>query len=326
MTNCTWNATNCNNYYRDAANLWLMFFMYNLPLIILGVLTICANGMILIVYIRTRLLKTATNFFLVAIALSDFLAGLIGIPTYIACNATYGYVTHLCESHATIFVFTSLCTISFIAVITADRYIAILYSLRYNVLMTKQRAKIIILVAMVTALILSVLPYFWVRSGKLHNPTADQRRADIIYTICILIPIVAAFPLMVYAYFRIFLEIRRQHKLTQEHERLRGDESSTTEREIRTVCVFAVMMIAYVFCWTPLAVIRVNLFISKSFGVLSPIPRYILQSLPFVTSFINPCCYGLGKKDFRHALSQSCKCGRVSSNQRRHDPTKITVC
>ena len=326
MRNCTANATNCyNDHYVDAAKQWFMFFMYNLPLIILGILTICANGMILIAYIRTRRLQITTNFFLAAIAFSDFLAGLIGIPTYMACNATYGSVENLCETHSTFFAFTSLCTISFIAVITADRYIAILQPLRYNVLMTKKRAKIIIIVVMVIAFILSVLPYFWV--SKVQNPTADKRRADIIYTICILVPIVTAFPLMVYAYSRIFLEIRRQHKLTQEHERLRGGENNTTEREIRTVCIFAVMMVAYVFCWTPLAVIRVNLFISKSIGILPVTPRYILQSLPFVTSFINPCCYGLGKKDFRSSLSESCKCGRPPTQESLHrDPTMTTQC
>lgn len=326
MVNNTLNTT--QQYLpRDVTKEWLMWFVYNLPLILLGLLTICANGTILVVFIRNRPLKIATNFFLVAIAFSDLMAGLIGIPTYMACNASYGFIKYVCESHGTFFTFTSLCTIGFIAVITADRYIAIMKSLRYKSIMTKKRAKTIIAVVMASSLILSLLPHFWV-TGKLHSPTADQRRADLIYTICILFPIVTVFPFMVYAYIRIFMEIRRQHKLTSEHERLSGNESNSIEKEIRTICMFVIMMLGYVFCWTPLAVIRVNLYISNSYGLLSPLPRYIVMSLPFVTSFLNPCCYGLGKRDFRCALSKTSSCYGVCQRrqQQRRNNTCTTVC
>lgn len=307
----------------ESASSWQDFFNVNMPLIILGVAIICANAAILIVFIRKRPLRITTNYLLAAIAFSDLMAGLITLPTFLACNSTLTHVP--CNISGIVFTFTSLCTISFIAVITVDRYVAIMKPLRYKALVTKKRIKIIITLVMVISTILSVMPFFWV-VGKLHNPTADQRRADFIYTICILFPMVAAFPLMVFAYIRIFMEIRRQHKLDQEHERLQGGNSQTIEKEIRTVCVFVAMMLAYVFCWAPMAIIRVNFYISNSVGLLPPEARYTIALLPFVTSFLNPCCYGLGKKDFRSALSECCGCFRKRGQKQRRNNTFTTVC
>jgi len=308
----------------DLVKQWLEYFIHNAGLIILGLLIICANATILIVFSRKRPLKITTNFFLIAIAFSDFMVGLVSIPTYMACNITYNI--YVCETQFTLSSITSLCTISFIAVITADRYIAIMKPLRYKALITKKRAKLIIAIVMVISVILSLLQPLWA-TGKLHSPTAGQRRADFIYTICILFPMITVFPLMVYAYIRIFMEIRRQHKLDQEHERLHGGDSRATEREIRTICVFAVMMMAYVFCWMPLAIVRVNLYFTNSRGRL-PVPaRYIIMLLPFVTSFLNPCCYGLGKKDFRSALSECSSCCRsLKPRKPRRNDTCTTVC
>ena len=308
------NFTNYENFTYDETELWLKFFGANSPLIILALLIICINATILIVFVRKRPLKIATNFFLAAMALTDVLTGLITIPFTIACNATYQYREDLCHVSEPFFAFTSLSTLAFIATITADRYLAIMKPLRYKVILTKKRAKLIIAAVWVTAVFLALLPLVWVSPGKnkITNPSEEQLRADRIYTIVILCPIIMAFPLMVYTYIRIFKVIKRQRRLTREHERFftvgSASSSSSTAHEIRTVTIFCVMLAGYVFCWAPFAVTRILLSFNQGALGMEPIVGYIIMTLPFVTSFLNPCCYGFGKRDFRYAISEGSRC------------------
>ncbi|XP_031573752.1 histamine H2 receptor-like [Actinia tenebrosa] len=277
-----------------------------LPLLILAVIIVILNGTIVGLFVKKRSLRSFTNYFLVSLAISDLLTAFLAIPFFISCNATEK--TEICTASNQFFVFTTLSTICHIAAITADRYIAILKSLRYQELVTKKRVQLVTATIWLYCSFMTVIQLSWTVSSEesLNDiPDEDYQKKDLVYTIMFVILGVIPIPFMVLAYCRIFVQILRQNSLTRQHNRLveRGDKKIWTF-ELRTVSMFVLMLLAYVFCLLPNAALRLELNIN---GTLDRIPMYVLHIivyLYFMTSFLNPCFYGLGKHDLRCALSE----------------------
>ena len=54
--------------------------------VVLACFIVILNVMVIVMFIRNRSLRTVTNSFLVSLAVSDLLAGLVGIPLAITCT------------------------------------------------------------------------------------------------------------------------------------------------------------------------------------------------------------------------------------------------
>jgi 7 transmembrane receptor (rhodopsin family) len=55
---------------------------------IVAILAVIGNLLVIIVFFRERRLRRRTNYYIVSLALADFLVGLIGIPFAIMVNTT----------------------------------------------------------------------------------------------------------------------------------------------------------------------------------------------------------------------------------------------
>ena len=65
--------------------------------------------------------------------------------------------------------------------------------------------------------------------------------------------------------------------------------------------VFMVMLLVFIVCWGPFYLLRLELMLGDEFFHFSDFAQILMFWLRFVSSFINPCLYILGKPDFRKA-------------------------
>ena len=61
-----------------------------------GVLIICANSLVFQLFGTTRYLRTKTNYCLVSLAVSDFMAGCVSLPLVLVCSTTFSL--YVCTS------------------------------------------------------------------------------------------------------------------------------------------------------------------------------------------------------------------------------------
>nr|XP_054766042.1 adenosine receptor A2a-like [Lytechinus pictus] len=181
--------------------------------IVIAALSVIGNGLVLYIYTSNSRLHTVTNYFIVSLAIADFLVGLLGVPFAILTNETlphgsfYGclimlnFLLWLCGAS----------TFSLIGV-SLDRYIAISYPLRYNVFVTPLRAIVVIIVCWIMAAIVGFLPVVGWNKGEpedgkcffIHIIHMDYMLFNAVMVIYI--PLVV----MVVIYAFIFRAVRKQ--------------------------------------------------------------------------------------------------------------------
>lgn len=129
--------------------------------------------------------------------------------------------------------------------------------------------------------------------------TPDVIRNENIYDVTsLLVFFLAPLVCMVIVYAKIFLEVSRQIDLVQKQSTPGWEEAKEmkyTERKV--VTIFAVMLLVYTVGWLPYFVLRLNR--------LDEVPHLVIYFsiwLRYLSSFLNPCLYVFGKRDFRAAL------------------------
>lgn len=55
-------------------------FLYTAMECLVAVIAVIGNGLVIIVFYRERRLRRRTNYYIISLALADFLVGLIGVP------------------------------------------------------------------------------------------------------------------------------------------------------------------------------------------------------------------------------------------------------
>ena len=153
--------------------------------------------------------------------------------------------------------------------------------------------------------VIALIQLSWIDPGS-HNvyeeATAELIRKEIIYdAVSLVIFFFTPLVCMAFVYSKIFFEVSRQINNIR-RESYPGwqkvEEMKNAERKV--LSIFAVMLMVYTVCWLPYFILR---FIFND-GDLHPLVAHISTWLRFLTSFLNPCLYILGKKDFRKALSR----------------------
>uniref|UniRef100_A0A8C4R874 Adrenoceptor beta 1 n=1 Tax=Eptatretus burgeri TaxID=7764 RepID=A0A8C4R874_EPTBU len=171
-------------------------------LIFLTIITVAGNILVLgAISCNKRLMQGVTNCFVSSLACAD-LAG-----------------STMCEIWISIDVLSSTASIETLCVIAIDRYVAITSPLRYQSIMTRRRASILIICVWLMSGTISILPIHlgWWRSG---DPAAqacydDPRCCDFITNkyfaiISSAISFYIPFIIMIFVYNRVLKEAERQ--------------------------------------------------------------------------------------------------------------------
>lgn len=100
--------------------------------ILVAICAIIGNLMVIIVFQRERKLRRRTNYYIISLAIADFLVGSLGVP--FAILASVGLPTNLHACLFTVSLLVVLCTISIfcLVAVSVDRYWAILYPMAYS--------------------------------------------------------------------------------------------------------------------------------------------------------------------------------------------------
>ncbi|XP_028313207.1 adenosine A2a receptor a [Gouania willdenowi] len=258
-------------------------------------------------------LQTITNFFVVSLAVADIAVGVLAIPFAIAistgfCSNFYGCLFIACF----VLILTQSSIFSLLA-IAIDRYIAIQIPLRYNSLVTGERARGIIAICWVLSIFIGLTPMMgWHKLPSSINGTCLPGLMQCLFEevvamdymvyfnffACVLIPLL----LMLAIYLCIFMAARHQLKLMDMKAIHGGKSRSTLQKEIQAAKSLAIIVGLFAFCWLPLHIINCFTLFCQHCPHAPPWILNIAIILTHANSVVNPFIYAYRIHEFRQTF------------------------
>ncbi|XP_077104715.1 adenosine A2a receptor b [Siphateles boraxobius] len=290
--------------------------------LLIAVLAVAGNVLVCWAVCLNSNLQSITNFFVVSLAVADIAVGLLAIP--FAVTISIGFCSHFhgCLFIACFVLVLTQSSIFSLLAIAVDRYIAIKIPLRYNSLVTSQRAKGIIAVCWILSAVIGLTPMLgWnsrVDAGT--NSSCPQGMTECLFEKvvtmgymvyfnffgCVLVPLIAM--LTIYAW--IFMAARRQlrqmeQKLVHMHGHTHGDGSSsrsTLQKEVHAAKSLAIIVGLFAVCWLPLHIINCFTLFCPQCDRPQDWVMYLAIILSHANSVVNPFIYAYRIRDFRHTF------------------------
>lgn len=257
---------------------------------------ILGNALVIFIIVRRSTLQTVPNWFVMSLAVADFAVGALFFPLEFFCKYlevcpenNIGFDVAILAIYSSI---TNLCAM------TADRYVAIVKPLRYEVWMTTRRSAFVIGITWISTFMVDFIPTVCVRLGR-----CEEKNKAIVFTRLIFLTILPCFFLIV-ATTQILLTARAQRrrnvrveaqlKFNQPDHRLSRTKHFSSTRVI--VTIVAIFFFSYS--------LEIYSFCRYFFGSFHPPSefRHVLNFFVVVNSAANPIAYALFKRDIRLEL------------------------
>ena len=262
--------------------------------------TIIGNALVLAAISRTPSLRSPSITFLCSLAVSDLLVGFLVQPLYVAYELTKnGSLYKVMTTTAFAVCGVSLMTVT---AISADRFLALHYHMRYPNLMTTRRVMYITGTIWIISALTSSLT-FWNMDACYFSIAATIVFCLFVSSVCFI------------GIFRIV----RQHQFQiyaqqQAVERINAENQQSMQHSKKSAINTFIYYIVMILCYTPL-------FIAMSMLGISPdywsIEWNLTDTLAFMNSSINPFLYCWRLRELRTAVGKTVKhvsCKRTEEN------------
>lgn len=294
-----------------------------LELVIAG-LAVAGNVLVCWAVCLNSNLQSITNFFVVSLAVADIAVGLLAIPFAIAISTGFCAEFHGCLFIACFVLVLTQSSIFSLLAIAVDRYIAIKNPLRYNSVVTTQRAHGIIALCWILSTVIGLTPMLgWNTGGNSTNVTNSTQCPQgltaclfegvvtLDYMIyfnffgCVLLPLVV----MLVIYVNIFMVARHQLRLIGlkiSHTRSPGEVTSssrsTLQKEVHAAKSLAIIVGLFAFCWLPLHIINCFNYLCQGCKRPHIWVMNIAIILSHANSVVNPFIYAYRIREFRQTF------------------------
>lgn len=300
-------------------------------------LTVGGNVLVCLAVCAFRRLRCLANCFIVSLAATDLLLGLLVLPfsALLQLSDEWPLGPVFCNLYISMDVMLCTASILTMLVISVDRYLAVTMPLRYASLVLPWRVVVAIASVWTVSVAVSFLP---IQMGwntingtvQNQNPGSPEKKCRFelnrpyVLTDSLLtfyIPLMA----MCWTYFRILLIARTHAKhiistrpacITRYNCRITSTPVNTlvssvstmTLREHKATVTLAALIGAFVVCWLPYFVLFTALGL-KEHPDPSSVPQYsFVLWLGYANSALNPILYGALNKDFRSAYTRLLRC------------------
>ena len=290
----------------------------------LNIISIIGNSLVCLAVYRNRNLRSTTNVYIIALAVSDLLVAMIEMPlasaTLIIGRFDFGFA--LCQLQGFIGPFATYVTPATMGLTAFNRYMRIVKGNSYNKVFSPCRSKI-----WVCCLWMSLALYLligrltgWLNIGFITGyavcaftyPTAASQIVQ--YTIMVGVLFFIPLCIGIFSYFKIFFKTsQHQQIVVQSLQNSTNGNNSTamgsTVKEINISRVLLYVGAGFLCCWIPLWALA--LWKRFSPETCPRIAELLVTFFRFLSSTINPFIYTFNNNDFRKEFRKLLCCPKM---------------
>lgn len=259
--------------------------------LISGIFAIGGNFALLITFYRTSALSTRVNaYFIASLAFADFMIGLTMTPLYI-CYAVAYDTLWLIKLEGYLWIVTVTATTYSLSAVSFDRFVAVVYPLRYHGVMTEKRCR-------------AVIVFIWFGSVIFGSPRLvldDFVKLEKLWITCSVATVAIPLTIMSCCYGKIFSVVRKQSRaVTDSHL------SRTSVGNKKAAVTIGIIVSLFIATFLPSVVVYFMLLFENDLCkelILNDVWLWVAL-VSFTHSAFNPWVYGLRYRELRHALKQ----------------------
>ncbi|XP_059374318.1 visual pigment-like receptor peropsin [Carassius carassius] len=280
-------------------------------LITAGVVSLSSNIVVLLMFVKFRELRTATNAIIINLAVTDIGIAGIGYPMSAASDLhgswKFGYTG--CQIYAALNIFFGMASIGLLTVVAIDRYLTISRP-DIGQKLTTASYTLLIAASWLNAVFWSSMPIVgW--AGYAPDPTGatctiNWRNNDtsfVSYTMTVItVNFIIPLAVMFYCYYNISVTVKR-YKASNCLDSINIDWSD--QMDVTKMSI--VMIVMFLAAWSPYSIVC----LWASFGDPKKIPAPMAIIAPLFaksSTFYNPCIYVIANKKFRRAIMGMLRC------------------
>uniref|UniRef100_A0A3B4EYZ9 D(4) dopamine receptor-like n=1 Tax=Pundamilia nyererei TaxID=303518 RepID=A0A3B4EYZ9_9CICH len=189
---------------------------YNYLALVLGVplilVIILGNVLVCLSVLTERSLKTATNYFIISLAVADLLLAVLVLPLYVYSEFLGGIwtlSTYICDALMTMDVMLCTASILNLCAISVDRYIAVVVPLKYNRNQFSVRQLALITATWVLSLGVASPVIFGLNQVPDRDPSVCKLEDDRFVVYSSVCSFFVPCPVMLFLYYWMFRGLRR---------------------------------------------------------------------------------------------------------------------
>ena len=298
-------------------------------LVVMAILCSIGNILVCIAVYRNPRLRTSTNLFVIALAISDLLNSSIvmSLAVGVLITGKWPYGEFMCNVHAFFTLFSVYVSPTTMGLAAFNRYIRIVKSDRYRRMFTPFLSMMyigavwLLVAGYVSIPKLAGLTEYGFIPGyavcTIIHPTDTVKIAH--YSIVVSLFLVLPFSVATVSYYKVFKTINHHNLNMASPVQNAQHESRITVREIKITKSLAIIVLAFGLCWIPFWVIAV--FQRFTSSVVPRNVQLLCTFLLFFSSTVNPFIYAGTNEAFRAEFRRVLLC----KNNERINPLSTNM-
>ena len=306
-------------------------------LVPIALVILVVNMLVLVVFLKTKKLRTPANYVLFSLAVNDFMTGALNIPLFIFIGFTPIISSSTLRFNlgfllTAVHTLTAIISVYHVAIATFEKYLSIIRPITHRLIKSRTVIKVCLMVWFISAFI-GFIPFAWIDEND-HPEGAKYFIGYII--ICFVGVFFVPYIFMIYAFLKILRAIASGVGQSGTNE-TKEKHKKKLVRERKSIMLFVAMATAFSICWFPWFLLQL-LYSLKFEPEALEVPAHVFALVRYITSVINPLLYTLLRPDFyaalkdlfkRVGLSLPANCGlchlRREETQRTHNSREDRV-
>ncbi|XP_038579366.1 trace amine-associated receptor 13c-like [Micropterus salmoides] len=287
----------CKKHIRPQAEAMFIYIVLSS----ISLLTVALNLLVIISISHFRQLHTPTNLFILSLAVSDFLVGLLVMPFQILLTEPCWLLGDLVCALYYLLNFITLCASVFnMVLISVDRYVAICDPLHYPTKITAKRVQVCVFLCWGYSVFYSVMfLYDNLKQPGKYNSCYGECVINIIGPADLVLGFIIPISAITILYVRVFVVAVSQARAMRSHiisVTMKHSSTVTAKKsELKAARTLGIVVAVFLMCYCPYYCVSLSLVIGSSTEAL-------MIFVAFFNSCLNPVIYALFYPWFRKSV------------------------